>query len=250
VGSQRVATLSEGKSRSIRASMRSVDLKPMPEDDKISARVAANTIGPLSRTSSFMQCLSSASTKAGIKALIDFANQLKFSGKSADEVLEDYGVNPKLSRPTGKFIEQAIEKLREDLAATSRSTESAIAVEDALPKSVIDLMKTQLKAGAMMANREQFIKVFTQADDRTIENTMMKHVLRSLIDRILDAARGDELSKKAAAAKRKIGEKFVPNFAKKIDSLAKRDGIKPSDVPEHLPNWAEELDSFLSKYRG
>jgi transposase len=250
MGSQRVATISEGKGRTIRASMREVDLTPAPGDDKISARVAANSIGPLSKTSSFVQALSSASTKAGIKALIEFAHRIKFGDESVDDLLEEYGVNPKLRRPAGKFIEQAIEKLREDLAASSLATESAIAVEDALPKSVIELLRNYLpRAGAMMADRDQFIEVFRKADDRTIGNTIMKHVISSLIDRIIDAARGDEMSKKAAAAKKKIGEGFVPKLTKEIDRLARKSGVKPSDVPDHISDWAAELDSFLSKYR-
>src|SRR5439155_19525691 len=137
---------------------------------KISALVAAEAIGPVGKTSSFVQALSSASTKAGIKALLDFANVLKFSVKSDNEILEQYGVNPKLLRPAPRFIDQAIEKLREDLAASSLATDSAIAMEDALSKSVIELLRTYLpKADAMKANREQFLKVFRKADDRTIE---------------------------------------------------------------------------------
>ena len=251
MGSQRVATLSDAKGRTIRASMREVSLTPIPAKQNIPARVAANAIGPVSKTSSFVQALSSASTKAGIKALLDFANQLKFSGVSDEDILEEYGVNPKLQRPAGKFIDQAIEKLREDLAASSLATDSAIAVEDALSKSVIELLRTYLpKAEAMKANRDQFLQVFRKADDRTIENTVMKHVIGSLINRILDAARGDEMSQKAAAAKRQIGEGFVPKLSKEIDRLARKAGVKPSEVPEHIPEWAEELDSFLSKYRG
>jgi hypothetical protein len=251
MGSQRVATLSDAKGRTIRASMREVKITPLPRDDqKIPARVAANAIGPISKTSSFVQALSSASTKAGIKALVDFVNELKFSGKSNNEILEEYGVNPKLQRPAAKFIEQAIERLREDLAASSLATESAIAVEDALPKSVIELLRSSLKAGGMTANREQFLNVFRKTNDRTIANTIMKHVIGSLINRILDAARGDEMSQKAAAAKRQIGERFVPNLSKEIDRLASKAGVKPSEIPEHIPEWVEELNSFLSKYRG
>jgi hypothetical protein len=251
MGSQRVATISEAKGRTIRDSMREVSLTPTSGKEIIPARVAANAIGPISKTSPFVQCLSSASTKAGIKALIEFANQIKFSGESGDDILKEHGVNPQLKRPAGKFIEQAIEKLREDLASSSLSTESAIAVEDALPKSVIELLRTNLpKASAMMADREQFIQVFRKADDRTIGNTMMKHVISSLIDRIIDAARGDEMSKKAAVTKKKIGEGFVPNLSKEIDRLARKAGVKPSDVPDHISDWAAELDSFLSRYRG
>lgn len=246
-----MATISPAKGRTIRESMREVSLTPVPAKQNIPARVAANAIGPISKTSSFIQCLSSASTKAGMKALLDFANELKFSAKSPDEILEDYGVNPRLQRPAPKFIEQAIEKVREGLASSSLATDSAIAVEDALPKSVIELLRSFLpKAGAMKANRDQFLRVFGKADDRTIGNTVVKHVINSLINRIVDAARGDELGQKAAAAKRQIGERFVPDLAKEIDRLARKAGIKPSEVPEHIPEWAEELDSFVSKYRG
>jgi hypothetical protein len=79
---------------------------------------------------------------------------------------------------------------------------------------------------------------------------MMKHVISSLIDRIIDAARGDEMSQKAAATKRKIGEAFVPKLSKEIDRLARKAGVKPSEVPDHISEWAAELDTYLSKYRG
>ncbi len=199
MGSQRVAKISEGKGRTIRASMRAVKLTPLPESQKVSGRVAAQAIGPVGKTSSFVQALSSASTKAGIKALLDFANELKFSGKSEDEILQEYGVNPKLLRPAPRFIDQAIEKLREDLAASSLATESAIAVEDALSKSVIELLRTYLpKADAMKANRDQFLQVFRKADDRPIENTVIKNLITSFINRVLDAAHREEIKRKAA----------------------------------------------------
>jgi len=250
MGSQRVAKISSGRSRIIRMSMSAVRLTDVPGILDVSPRVAANAIGPISKSSAFIQCLSSASTQAGVDALIGFAEQLKFGDKPADEVLQDHGVDKSIRRPAAKFIEMAIEKLREDLAAQSRSTESAIAVEDALPKSVIDLLRVYLpKAEAMTADRTQFIEVFRKADARKIENTVMHHVISSLIDRILDAARGDELGRKAAKAKRKISEDFVPKFNKKIDQLAREKGIPPSQVPKHIPEWADELESFISKYR-
>src|SRR5258706_14750790 len=104
MGSQRVAIISEARSRTIRESMREVSVTPAPGTENVPPGVAANAIGPFSKTSPFVQCLSSASTTAGIKALIEFANRIKFSGEPGDDTLEEYGVNPKIKRPAGQVI--------------------------------------------------------------------------------------------------------------------------------------------------
>jgi hypothetical protein len=251
MGSQRVAKLSPNRGLKLYASMKEADITPRPvKGVEIPASVAVRAIGKFTPSGAFVQCLAGASTKAGLKLLTEFANTLRLSDENPDEILSRYGIDPENKRPASEFIEKAIENLREDLTEQSRSTETAIAVEFALARTVIDLLDRYLpREEARTATREQFIKAFRKAHSRTIVNIAMEHVISGLINRILDAARGNELPRKTQQLKRKISENFVPKLIGEIDRLAREKGIQPTEIPSRIPDWAEQLEEFAKKYR-
>jgi hypothetical protein len=251
MGSQRVAKLSPGRGSTIYASMKEASITPKPVAGvEVPASVAVKAIGKFTPSSPFVQSLAGASTKAGLKLLTEFANAIRLSGQDPDAVLEHYGVDPNNKRPASEFIAKIIEKLREDLTEQSRSTETAIAVEFALARTVIDLLDRYLpKEEARTATRKQFVEAFRKAHSRTIVNIEMEHVISGLISRILDAARGDDMPRKSEKIKKKISENFVPKLVREIDRIASDKGIQPTEIPTRIPEWTEQLETFAKKYR-
>jgi hypothetical protein len=212
-------------------------------------RAGATAMGPVSKTSSFVQSLSSSSVQKGLSSLIEFATNLNVAKTHPDDVLSELGVKPGDDRPFGKLTANMVKRLREDLTALQRSTETALAVEDALPRSMMDVIRTSNpSATAENITRKQLTEAFS-LPTRQIANVMMQHVIASLVARVLDAARGDANRAKVTELTKRVDQEFAATLARKIDRLAREKGIKPSDIPAQIPKWAAELEAIVAKYR-
>lgn len=210
------------------------------------SHAGATAIGP---TSPFIKSLSSSSVQKGITSLIELAGQLKVGKAKPEDVFASLGVQPDNERPFGELTQNLNKKLREALTAQQTSTETALAVEDALTRSVMDFIETsQPSLEAEKVTREQLAQALRSASARTMANVMLKHVITSLIARILDAAQSDP--KKVQPLTLKIREDLAAKLAKRIDQMATRKGIRPSLIAENIPKWTREIEEIISKYRG
>ena len=247
MGSQGFAKFPQSKGSRIHDSMG--DYSPRSsEAAEQAARAAATIIGPISKTSPFVQCLSSLSVEKGLGYLLSFASQLNVKKASPSEALSLFGVNAANEYPTNEFSKNLLKQLREELTAQQRATESALAIEDAIPRSVRDILQMSMKpTEAASATREQFAEAFRKVNSREIARIILKHVISSMINRAIDTARGDIGHAKADALKRKITQHFVPKLTKEIDRLS--GGLAPSKIPSQIPLWADDLDKVIQQYR-
>jgi hypothetical protein len=226
------------------------DFKPRSSASAQQAgRAGATAMGPVSKTSSFVQSLSSSSVQKGLSSLIEFATNLNVAKANPDDVLSNLGVKPGNDRPFGELTANMVKRLREDLTALQRSTETALAVEDALSRSMMDVIReSNPSATAENVTRKQLTEAF-RLPTRQIANVMMRHVITSLVARVLDAARGDASQAKVTELTKRVDQEFAATLAKRIDRLAREKGVKPSDIPAEIPKWAAELEAIVGKYR-
>lgn len=242
MGSQRVAKLSSARESYIR--------KPLTEPSggqqagTQAARVAARAIGPISRTSPFIQALSSASVAQSVGYLVGFGSRLKVKRQNADEALAEFGIGPDDQRPVAQFIENARERLQQ------KATDPANAAADAIHRSVLDLLKKSLQpADVRTATREQLTEAFRKASAREIADTLLGHVVANLVNTVVDAASGGVDHDKVEGVKKRVGEEFAADFVRVISRLARNGGVIPTDIPSKIPDWVKELESFAGKYR-
>jgi hypothetical protein len=212
------------------------------------AQAAADIIGPVSKSSSFIQCLSSLSVEKGLGQLLNFATQLSVKKASADEALSLFGVKDTTEYPANEFSKNIIKQLREELTAQQRSTESALAIEDAIPRSVRDILEMSMKpTEAASANREQFAQAFRKVNSKDVAKRVLQHVIASMINRAIDAARGDVNPNKADKLKKVIAREFVPKLTREIDRLS--GGLAAGQIPSQIPGWADDLEKIVQQYR-
>jgi len=249
MGSQRVAKLSSTKSARIQRGIRSYE----PRGGETAAQassVAATSIGSFTKTSPFVQCLSSHNVEDALEFLIEFSNRFKFRGASPDDVFKEYDIPEEKNRPFAAFSANAIKKLREKWTEQQQSTESAHAVEDAFSQTIMDILaKTIPRSSARTATKDQFAEAFRQADARHIAGTLLENTITNLIGRVLDAGRGSIPPSRTAEVKKRIREDFAPRLTRAIDRMAREAGIRPSKIPSNIPKWAKRLETFIERYR-
>jgi hypothetical protein len=242
MGSQRVAKLSPTREGYIKKTLTEspAGLKAGTQ----AARVAATAIGPISRTSPFIQALSSASVAQSVGYLVGFGSRLKVRAQNADEALAEFGIGPDDQRPVAQFIENARERLQQ------KTTDPANAAADANHRSVLDLLKKSLQpADVRTATREQLTEAFRKASAREIADAMLGHVVANLVNAVVDAAAAGVDHDTVEGVKKHVGEEFAADFVRVISRLARNGGVRPSEIPAKIPDWVKELESFAGKYR-
>jgi hypothetical protein len=249
MGSQRVAKLSSTREAIIQETLNEYSPRSSQAGTQ-AARTAARAVGPISRTSSFIQSLSSASVSKSVGYLVGFANRLKVKGQSADEALAEFGIGPDKQYPVAEFIANVREHLQEELSSQQKGTDPANAAADAIHRSVLDLLKKSVQAADVRtATREQITEAFRKASAREITDTLLGHVVANLVNMVVDAASAGVDHAKVESVKKRVGEDFAQDFVREIARLARNGGVLPTQVPAKIPDWAKDLETFARKYR-
>jgi ribosomal protein L21E len=249
MGSQRVAKLSSTRQTSIQTSINEFSSRS-PQANTQAARTAAKAIGSITRSSSFVQSMSSASVAKSVGYLVGFANRLKVKAQSADEALAQFGIGPDKQYPVAEFIANVRERLQEDLTSQQKATDPANAAADAIHRSVLDLLKKSVPAADVRtATREQLTEAFRKVSAREITSVLLEHVVVNLVNIIVDSASGGLSHAKVEGVKKRVGEEFASDFVKEVARLAKTGGVMPTQIPSKIPDWATDLERFASKYR-
>jgi hypothetical protein len=243
MGSQRVAKLSSTRERTIQEALRAFTQRSSKAGTQ-AARAAATAIGPISRTSSFIQSLSSASVANSVGYLVGFYNRLNARGKSPADALAEFGITPGNQYPVAEFITNIRDRLQQ------KDTDPANAAADAIHRSVLDLLKKSVQAADVRtATCKQLTDAFRKVSAREITDILLGHVVVNLVTMIVDAASGGVDHGKVEGVKKRVGEEFASDFVKEIAGLAKDKGVLPTKIPEKIPDWVKELERFASKYR-
>jgi len=193
MGSQSVTNFTRAKTKQaeLREAIKQyANVSPVPE---MAWKAAATAIGPLNKSNPFIQGLSSASVERALDLLISLAEDFrKAKGrKSLDEVLNKHNVDPKTHEPLPPLISAEVtKKLGEILSASSGKTDPATAAQDAITRTVVDVVAEIVPRNKVNAvSPEQIARAFAKVGDRGLTQIFVKNILSSLMGLSLDAVR-------------------------------------------------------------
>jgi hypothetical protein len=217
---------------------------------KRASSIASEVVGPLTKTNAFVQCLSSKNVESALKYLIEFSNKFKFKDAPPAEILAGYGIPLSTQRPLAMLIANVQKQLKEKWTAQQQATDSATALEDAIPRTIMDVLtRSMTRTAAMSATRDQIAKGFAKIHAKEIARTLYENTIASLVDQALDAARGQIPPSHIQDLKNRIRQKFAPKLAGEIDRIASERGISPSNIPRHIPKWTDRLENIIERYK-
>ncbi|HEX5758182.1 MAG TPA: hypothetical protein VF121_03215 [Thermoanaerobaculia bacterium] len=244
MGSQQVTNFSDAKKRRILSGLHDYD----PTDREVAQQqaifAARATIGPLSKTSSFIQALGSPSTESALHLLLAFAEELKGARRpeKLSEILRKYDVDPSRPRPYGALAAGLRTALGAELTATQKETESASAARDALGRTLLDVLTKHTPSGAN-APLEDLAQAVRRVPQRELATLFYENAISSLISQSLAAANRDrkEPPEKVEALKEDVRNAFARDLTKILSRVPETGKQQPLQLAEHV-----QSDDFLS----
>jgi len=218
MGSQSVTDFSKAKKERIRDLIK--DYSPdSPAAGSQASMIGAAAVGALGEgpTNKFLQALSSPSVGKALGLIMTFTDELK---KDPQRLYQGMGVDDRVREPLG-FVSAFLTKAHTDsISASQAETESAFAAKDAISKTIIDVVSRAFprEKEPIEISRKRFAKAFEKVKEREIATAFMRNVAAALIDQVLDASRGRFSPAAMAEIKRRIRERYVPEF---VDRLMK-----------------------------
>lgn len=164
----------------------------------------------------FFQALSSRSVETAIGEVFSLVNNLK-AARDPRKVFEKYGVSPDTRQPLIKIIAALTEDLSDRLSATQAETDSAFAAKDAISKTLIDVLSRAFpQKEAIEIDQAGFVEAFKRVRRDDVATIFMENVANALISLVLDATRGSLPPAHVDEVKKRIRERFVPEFIAQI----------------------------------
>jgi len=167
----------------------------------------------------FLQALASPSVKSARDLIINLAKEIK-EAKDLEEVYEKYGIKRETARPLGK-VSAGLRKTHSDtLSANQAETESAFAAQDAISKTVMDIVGAAFptEKEPVDIDRMKLTEALRKVSPEKIVTAYMENVAAALINLILDATRGSLPPARIAEIKRRIRERYVPELIEQLKS--------------------------------
>jgi hypothetical protein len=219
MGSQSVTNFSDLKKKRIRDLIKDYSSSSPQKATRQAREIGAAAVGTLGQgpANEFLQALTSPRVEYAIDLIMSFADELK-RAKNPERVYETYGVGPDTQQPLTKIISSLTQAHSESLSGKQAETELAFAARDAIPKTIIDVVSGAFprEKEAVEIDRKKFAEAFKRARREDIATAFMEHVAGSLISLVLDATRGSVRPEQMEEIKKRIRERFVPEFIEQI----------------------------------
>lgn len=162
---------------------------------EVAWEAAASAIGPLNKSNSFIQGLSSRSAERALNELISLAERFRSAKgrKELEDVLKTYSIDPKARKPLHNLISASVtETVLDKLSARSEKTDSATAAQDAITRTVIDVISESVPRKKVdTASPEQIARAFEKVGKPGLTEIFLRNILSSLMGLTIDAARGE-----------------------------------------------------------
>lgn len=247
MGSQRVTNFSQAKKNRIQAVIRAFDPQSK-QADQMAMSAAATTIGPFTRTNSFVQSLASPSIEEGLRLLLSLAESARETKTAVEsqEILAAYGVSPQNRRPYAALAASLTQSLSETLTSTQQNTESAIAANDSLSQTVLDLLGENRGGEAAEASPEEVTDAFRRIPPVDLAKRFIDNAIDSLIGQSLDAVREEDSPEKVAALKEEIRKEFTPKLGNLLVPADTRGKLKPTAIAAQVtkPSTLKKLERW------
>lgn len=171
-------------------------------------------------TSEFEKALNSESVKAGLSLIFTLIDQLK---KDPEKIHRESAVVE--SRHPVVGISVFLKKMHESILTKAQlQTESAFAANEALPRTIIEVVSQQGPHGKepVDVDWKSLVKALEGSPPDRIVKTYLENVASGLIDLVLDASRGRIPPDHIEKVKRSVREHFVPDLIARTKLKRKR----------------------------
>lgn len=208
MGSQSVTNFSAVRMKRIHSLVR--DYSPTVDVAQQAKLIGEAAVGTLEKgpTHGFAQTLANPSVETGLKVLMALKRELE---KNPQGIYKAAGVGEKRTPLLG--VSAFLKKAHAGLLTTSQAqTDSAFAANDAIPKTIIDLVSKKTETEAIDVSAKKLANIFKNASQQEITAAFMENVAAALIDLVLDATRGNLPPARVNQVKKKIREHFVPEL--------------------------------------
>lgn len=214
MGSQSVTNFSAVRMKRIHDLVR--DYSPGTGVAGQAKRIGEAAVGTLGKgpTHGFAQTLSNPSIETALALLMTLKREME---KNPEALYRASGVGVK--RPPVLGISAFLKKAHAGLLTKSQAqTDSAFAANDAIPKTIIDVVSEKVtgKKEPIDVDPKKFAEVFQGTTQQEITTAFMENVTAALIDLVLDATRGRLPPRRVNEIKEKIREHFVPEFIEQL----------------------------------
>jgi len=165
-------------------------------------------------TSDFNQTLMSRSVNEGLGLILTLVQQMK---KNPRQVFEDsgaaHGRYPIVD--IGAFLKNAHSGL---LTQAQTLTESAFAANEALPKTIFDIVSRKYPGEKELVDvgRKKIEKALRSVSSNDIVTAYYENVAAGLIDLVLDASRGEIPPAQIDRVKKSVRDHFIPKLISKV----------------------------------
>lgn len=219
MGSQSVTNFSDLKKKRIRDLIKDYSSSSPQKATRQASEIGAAAVGTLGQgpANEFLQALTSRRVESAIDLIMSFANELK-RAKNPERVYEKYGVGPDTEQPLTRISSFLTQAHSNSLSGTQAETELAFAAKDAISRTIIDVVSGAFPRQKDVAEigRQKFVEAFKRVRREDIATAFMEHVAGSLIGLVLDATRGSVPPEQVEEIKKRIRERFVPEFIEQI----------------------------------
>jgi hypothetical protein len=171
-------------------------------------------------TSDFMQTLMSRSVEQGLGLILTLIEQMK---KSPQRVYEESGAahgRYPIAR-MGAFLRDAHSGL---LTQAQTMTESAFAANEALPKTLFDIVSRKFPREKELVDLDtkKLTRAFKGISANEIVTIYLENVAAGLINLVLDASRGEIPPPRLEHVKQSVRDQFIPKLIAKVKRERKK----------------------------
>lgn len=225
MGSQSVTDFSAARKKRIQTGILRFD--PDARQAPSQARQAGlAAMGSLAPTSSFVQALTSVSVDVAAKTLAGFVTGLKESSRSerrTEEVLSEYGVRRTDQKPYAALVAGLRRKLGEDLNASSKKSEAMPAAEDAIGRTILDVIARRLpeKSEPSDVGRKELVYAIRRTPTTQFSGAFLENVITSLLRQAFDAAREEIPRARIEALVKEVESALAKKLATRLTHFPK-----------------------------
>lgn len=226
MGSQSVTDFSAARKKRIQTGIGSFD--PEAHRAPSQAREAGiAAMGSAAPTSHFVQALTSASVDVAAKtlgALVEALKDRPRTEQAVNEVLASYGVGEKDRQPYTSLVNGLRRKLQEDLNASSMKSEAKPAAEDAMGKTILDVLSSRLakRKEPVEASRRELVEAIRRTPESRFSTLYLENVITSLLRQTFDAARGRIPRNRIDALVKEVEPALAKKLALELTRLRKK----------------------------
>ena len=232
MGSQNVTNFARAHMDRIKKAVKPYAKEPLNAEQ--AWNVAAEAVGPLTKSHPFITGLSSKGVENAIDLLLSLGDELKRSKSRQDleRILQKHNVDPKLKRPLLSLMAQTTKAFSTALTSQQQDSEFANTAKDAIAKTMIDVLARLMPRDKVDgATTQQISRAFEKVDRRELGEIFFTNFFISQVELALDASNVSKPVREKLLKDLTADEGLAASF---VEELLKLTRGKPKDIPSTL----------------